>query len=323
MKKCPEKDILMACADGELEGDELTRVRAHLQKCGKCAREFAALEEESVVLKAGFNELFARHRVNEKIMAEIRKSPTQPAQETGKPKWLRFLWPALGLALLLLAIVLMIPAGNRYHGSAISVSFHALNHDSTVDGTVVSPDQVFNMQACSRKSLCGNFLFSILSENPSEFVMKGTAMVSIADQAIVNFDQADVELDLVQGSGNEVTVNNSPVSLTSGSVHYRSFSPPAESIIDAGKPENASESYPAIDLATTVPLIIPESKADASGSAAVNASEPVETPVNTAGTDISVKVETVASAPIDNDQPASGVEHIFNPFVDKPLGQGQ
>ncbi|MDD3146805.1 MAG: zf-HC2 domain-containing protein [Candidatus Riflebacteria bacterium] len=334
MKKCPEKEILMAYVDGELENDERAKLRVHLEKCSKCAKEVAAISEDSLIIKTGIDELFARHRVNDKIMAEIQKSrvpvATTKDNEVVNPWWQRLLWPALGLALLFLAIVMLIPSGHRYHGSAVSVSFHALNDDSTIDGVVVPSDQVFKLQACSRQALCGNFLFSTVAENPTEFIMKGTAMVSFADQAIVDFDKAEVELDLVNGSGVNVRVNNSLVSLTSGSVNYRSFSPPVEAVIGAVKTIIATETIidEAIDLASStnvasVTVVISADQPKTVVSVATATSEPVHSTETQIKTATVVAVETVASESAEQEHPASGVEHIFNPFTDKPLGQGQ
>jgi hypothetical protein len=160
--------------------------------------------------------------------------------------------------------------------------------------------------------------------------MKGAAMVSFADQAIVDFDKAEVELDLVNGSGVNVRVNNSLVSLTSGSVNYRSFSPPVEAVIGAVKTIIATETIidEAIDLASStnvasVTVVISADQPKTVVSVATATPEPVHSTETQIKTATVVAVETVASESAEQEHPASGVEHIFNPFTDKPLGQGQ
>ncbi len=317
MMKCPDNEVLMSYADGELDAEELAVVSAHLNECKVCAAELKAASEDSAVIKAGFDEMFARHRVSDKVMNQIRKAPVTVAPEVERKSFFdRLLWPALGLAILFLALVLMMPSSSRYQGTLNSVSYHALNENSTVNSVVVTPSQVFTLQSFEKQTLQGNFLFLSL-ENPSEFTMQGNAVVSLDDRGMVHFTEAQIELDLVKGTEFKVMVNSEPVSLQAGSVNFRNFT--------AVKPEAPiSVASTAIDLVACPcdSAVIASTAAESPLSDATSGTQKIDVPVNTISEPTS---ETAASstATIQVDEPASGVEHITNPFVDKPLGQGQ
>ena len=316
MMKCPDNEVLMAYLDGELDSEELAAVGVHLNECRHCAAELKAASDDSAVIKAGFDEMFARHRVSDKVMTQIRKTPVAVAAAVeGKSFFDRLLWPALGLALLFLALVLMMPGNSRYQGSMNSISYHALNDNSTVNGVVVTPDQVFTMQSFEKQTLQGNFLF-LSVENPSEFTMQGHAVVSLDDRCLVNFTEAQIELDLVKGSEFKVMVNAEPVSLQAGSVNFRNLT--------------AVKSEPEIFIASSaVDVVICPCDSNVIASTAIvspltataSSTQKVAVTVKTASEPTS-ETATSTAATIQVDEPASGVEHISNPFVDKPLGQG-
>lgn len=321
MKKCPEKEILFAFLDGELSSEELARIQAHLKSCAACAAELKQMSYDDQALRQGIDELFARHRVNDKIMAELKKTPApQPIKKASASDWWqRALFPALALGLLFLAIVLMIPESRRFHGSVNAVSFHALNNASTVNATLVRPDQKFNLSQCCTHELKGHFLFTTMTENPAEFVMRGNAMVSISDQALAVFSEASLEVDLVKGSEANIVVNGKNVSLSAGSVNYRTHSAIDEAMVETAA--SPTESVASVPLFLDSPAILVQ----ASDSAVLaTISELISVPTEES-------VEPAASADSEFSEPpselhlepASSVEHITNPFTDQPLGQGR
>jgi len=323
MKKCPEKEILFALLDGELEHEELARVQAHLKSCSRCAEEYKQMACDDKILRQGVEELLARHRVNSKIMAEIKKIPApQPAASKPADWWQKALIPALALGLLFLAMVFMIPANHRFHGRVDSVSFHALNNESTVDGVTVQPEQKFNLSLCCRQSLQGQFLFSSLTENPAEFVIRGTAMVSFTDQALVVFSDADLEVDLVNGSEVKIVVNDADVSLSAGTVSYRT-NPRAIATMSAEIASTTPETPTSpIFEAASKPVVASDSALASATTILQTSATDAEVATDAFNITADAEPDPVIPAEVQT-EPASSVEHITNPFVDQPLGQGQ
>lgn len=317
MKKCPEKEILMAYVDGELEGEELAGLRAHLNDCKSCSEEVSACAADAAVIKAGFDELFSRHRVSEKIMSQVRKTVPAAvevvAARPAVPLWKRLLIPALGLTLLFVALMLMWPANSRYHGTQNSISYHALNDNSTVNGVVVSREQMFTVKPCEKQLLSGIFLFSSL-ESPSEISMQGSAMISVSDNCVLQLTDARVELNLMKGSGFQLVVNDENVFLRAGSVTYKNFALPEPVATETAA--IASEAIVVASSAAITSVVASETAAVMIASHVHNEAVAIASETVNASTAVPVSA-------IEINEPASGVEPITNPFVDKPLGQGQ
>jgi len=313
MKKCPEKEILMTFADGELDKSELAEIAAHLKTCQTCAREVSGMSEDDNLLREGVNNVFTRHRVNERIMNQIRSNPVVEAAPVKKPFWQRILLPALAIGLILLAAIMMIPAERKYHGTVDSISFQALNTGATVDGMTVAADRVFPLSSCCAHQLNGDFLFVARRQSPAEFRMQGIATVKF-ENAVPTFEEADIELDLVNGEGLQIIVNGEKVELSAGMVNFRS-SPKVASVSQSISNDNAATVIEPASMPATTAAVIEEPVA----SAAVVIDSTVDaTPASAS--------ETVAAASAtagDAIEPADAVEHITNPFTEEPLGDGR
>lgn len=313
--KCPEKEKLSLYVDGELEGSELAEVRSHLESCSVCAREVEEMAGDDAVLREGVTAVFASHRMSGRIMAEIRSNPAMAGSTPESSSWWqRLLVPALALTLVLIAALFLLPSSQKYHGSAAGISFQALNQDSTVDGIKVAPEQLFALQICEKKALAGSFLFTLPGEHPSEFVMKGTAVVSVSDQQPV-FSDAAVNLDLVKGGGLQVIVNDYPVTLADGAVSYRSLEPVEKIYIDYQPVEAVATSSDA-----HAPVIMNPDPVPATATAEAAVLETPESAIEGIVTSPSVGLASETAPVVSGEPPASGVDHIGNPFTDQPLG---
>lgn len=313
MKKCPEKEILMAFADGELDKAELAEISAHLKTCKTCSHEVSSMSEDDNLLREGVNSVFARHRVNERIMSQIRSNPVVEAAPLPKPFWQRIMLPALAIGLILLAAIMMIPAERKYHGTADSVSFQALNSGATVDGMTVAADRVFPLSSCCAHQLNGDFLFVARRQSPAEFRMQGIATVKF-ENAIPTFEDADIELSLVKGDGLQILVNGSKIELSAGMVNFRS-SPKASAASQtfaAGNEPAATE--PARAAATTSAIV-----EEPAASAAVV----IDTTATAASVLASETAAATSTISADSVDPVDTVDHITNPFTEEPLGDGR
>ncbi len=313
MKKCPEKEILMTFADGELDKSELAEIAAHLKTCQTCAREVSGMSEDDNLLREGVNNVFTRHRVNERIMNQIRSNPVVEAAPVKKPFWQRILLPALAIGLILLAAIMMIPAERKYHGTVDSISFQALNTGATVDGMSVAADRVFPLSSCCAHQLNGDFLFVARHQAPTEFRMQGIATVKF-ENAVPTFEEADIELDLVNGEGLQIMVNGEKVELSAGMVNFRS-SPKAVSASQTISTDNAAVAVEPAHMAATTAIVVEEPVA----SAVVIIDNPVDT------TPASASETAAASSATADDvvEPVDAVDHITNPFTEEPLGDGR
>ncbi len=303
----------MAFADGELDKSELAETAAHLKTCQTCAREVSGMSEDDDLLREGVSSVFARHRVNERIMNQIRSNPVVEAAPVKKPFWQRILLPALAIGLILLAAIMMIPAERKYHGAVDSVSFQALNTGATVDGMTVAADLVFPLSSCCAHQLNGDFLFVARRQSPTEFRVQGIATVKF-ENAVPTFEEADIELDLVNGEGLQIIVNGEKVELSAGMVNFRS-SPKVASVSQGISNDNAGTVVEPARMPATTAAVIEEPVA----SAAVIIDSTVDaTPASAS--------ETVAAASAtagDAIEPADAVDHITNPFTEEPLGDGR
>lgn len=303
----------MAFADGELDKSELAETAAHLKTCQTCAREVSGMSEDDNLLREGVSNVFARHRVNERIMNQIRSNPVVEAAPVKKPFWQRILLPALAIGLILLAAIMMIPAERKYHGTVDSVSFQALNAGATVDGMTVAADRVFPLSSCCAHQLNGDFLFVARRQSPAEFRMQGIATVKF-ENAVPTFEDADIELDLVNGEGLQIIVNGEKVELSAGMVNFRS-SPKVASVSQSISNDNAATVVAPARMPATTAAVIEEPVASA---AVVIGSSVDATPASAS--------ETVAAASAtagDAIEPADAVDHITNPFTEEPLGDGR
>ena len=271
------------------------------------------MSEDDNLLREGVNNVFTRHRVNERIMNQIRSNPVVEAAPVKKPFWQRILLPALAIGLILLAAIMMIPAERKYHGTVDSVSFQALNAGATVDGMTVAADRVFPLSSCCAHQLNGDFLFVARRQSPAEFRMQGIATVKF-ENAVPTFEEADIELDLVNGEGLQIIVNGEKVELSAGMVNFRS-SPKVASVSQSISNDNADTVIEPASMPATTAAVIEEPVA----SAAVVIDSTVDaTPASAS--------ETVAAASAtagDAIEPADAVEHITNPFTEEPLGDGR
>lgn len=299
----------MAFSDGELDKSELAEVSAHLKTCQTCAREVSGMSEDDNLLREGVNSVFARHRVNERIMSQIRSNPAVEAVDIKKPFWQRILLPALAIGLILLVAVMMIPAERKYHGTADSVSFQALNSGATVDGMSVAADRVFPLSSCCAHRLEGDFLFVARRQSPAEFRMQGIATVKL-ENAVPAFEEASIELDLVKGDGLQIIVNGEKVELSAGMVNFRS--PKAASAAQTISTENAA-AEPVRIVATTA-VITEDPVASATIVIDIIATEAVSASETTAAT---------PATAADTIEPVDTVDHISNPFTEEPLGDGR
>ncbi|HNS08496.1 MAG TPA: zf-HC2 domain-containing protein [Candidatus Ozemobacteraceae bacterium] len=313
MKKCPEKEILMAFADGELDKSEVAEITAHLKACQTCAREVSDMSEDDNLLREGVNSVFTRHRVNERIMSQIRSNPVVEIAPAKKTFWQRMMLPALAIGLILLIAVMMIPAERKYHGTADSVSFQALNTEATVDGMNATTDRVFPLSACCAHRLNGDFLFVTDRKSPAEFRMQGIATVKL-ENAVPSFEEADIELDLVNGDGLQILVNGEKVELTAGMVNFRSL-PKA---VPASQTFSAGNEPAAIEPVRTI------------AAASATVSEPVASTavvIDTTAAEMPASASETAAATsttaADAVEPVDTVDHITNPFTEEPLGDGR
>lgn len=308
MMKCPEKENLSLYVDGELESKELAEVRVHLETCAACRKEAESMAFDTVALREGITSVFAQHRMSDRIMCEIRKSPQIINSETPATSWWqRILLPSLALVLVLIMFVFLYPSAQKFQGSVNSVSFQALNNESAVDGVTALMGQRFQLQSPAKMSLAGRFLVSIVAEQPSEFVLTGKAMVSLADPTQIVFSNAMIELSRYNGKGLQVVVNDKAVPLTVDANCYQSFS--SKETVDtkcASFTESIARSAESASI--TIDVLADDKQQAATGIiASISQNNRIATEV--------VPVENI-------EQPASGVDHITNPFVDQPLGAG-
>lgn len=313
MKKCPEKEILMAFADGELDKSELAEISAHLKTCKTCSQEVSSMSEDDNLLREGVNSVFARHRVSERIMSQIRSNPVVEAAPVPKTFWQRILLPALALGLILLVAIVMMPAERKYHGTVDSVSFQALNSGATVDGISVAADRVFPLSSCCAHQLNGNFLFVARRQAPAEFRMQGIATVKL-ENAVPAFEEAEIELDLVNGDGLQILVNGEKIELSAGMVNFRS-SPKAIAASQTFSAGNEPAAAEPVRAAASTSAVIEEPVA--------SATVVIDTTATAAAVMASETAAATSAISTDSVEPVDTVDHITNPFTEEPLGDSR
>ena len=323
MSKCPEKEKLSLFVDGELEKTELVELDAHIKSCDLCRKEIAAMTGEEKILREGIDEIFAGHRVAARIMDDIRKNSVinKPVSMGWWRTW--FLLPALAVALIAVAFLVMPEDKHRFH---TSIMFHALAADSTVDGIRVQPDQPFELADAAFMTLKGKFLFSVAGKHHSEFVIYGQALAGISEEKTPEFKNADFELSLVRGKYVKITVNEHTVTLCEASPSYRAVSekslmlntdknmPIASETLVIGTAHGHSAS--ATDIRPSV---------DHLGSASATPILGYSTSTSSLPADITVASDSISSEPealtiLASEPVADPGGHISNPFVDRPIG---
>ena len=304
----------MAFADGELDKSGLAEIDAHLKTCQTCSHEVDRMSEDDSLLREGVNTVFARHRVNERIMNQIRSNPVVEAAPAKKPFWQRILLPALAIGLILLVAIMMTPTERKYHGTVDNVSFQALNAGTTVDGMTVAADRVFPLSSCCAHRLSGDFLFVSRRQPPAEFRMQGMATVKF-ENAVPVFEDADIELDLVNGDGLKIIVNGEKVELSAGMVNFRSSPKVAADGRSVSTDITAAAAVEPVKVTATAPAVTEDPVASAT------------VVIETTATETSVSAsETVVATPAtaaDAIEPVDAVDHITNPFTEEPLGDGR
>jgi hypothetical protein len=212
MNRCPEKDKIVLFCERELSDVEQAQFELHLKTCSECRRELEQTVADDSLLREGIEEAFARHRVNHRIMAQIRtEKAATPATDSHKG-WRYFWLTAFALLTIVAVISLYTPAPARYHGRVDAVMLQALNEKSTLQGEILATDKVCELTPFEPAELDGCFLFTVTREQTSVFKMSGRAKVRI-NNGLPEFSDAKATFELISGTIITILVNGNPLKL--------------------------------------------------------------------------------------------------------------
>lgn len=214
MKTCPENDKVLLFCERELSEVEQAEFELHLKSCAECRKEVEQISADDALLKEGVEEAFARHRVSNRIMQQIRseKTVTVPVSNQSLSGWRYFWLTALALLAVLIAASLYTPAAMKYHGRAQGVMIQALNDSSILQGERLAVDQAVKLETLQPVALDGCFLFTVTNGHTSVFKMSGKATARLAAGQPEFFDSEAI-FELVSGARLTITVNQQPLLL--------------------------------------------------------------------------------------------------------------
>ncbi|MBU1105429.1 MAG: zf-HC2 domain-containing protein [Candidatus Riflebacteria bacterium] len=214
MKTCHENDKLLLFCERGLSEVEQAEFELHLKSCPECSKEVAEINADDALLKEGIAEAFARHRVNNRIMQQIRSEKIIPAQ-TGKPaqhSWRYFWLSALALLAIIAAANLYTPAAVKYHGQSQGVMVQALNDSAILQGEHMTADQSVKLEALKPIALDGCFLFTVTNGHTSVFKMSGKATVRLSNGQ-PDFSDSEAVFEFISGAQLTIIVNQQPMQL--------------------------------------------------------------------------------------------------------------
>ncbi|PKL48426.1 MAG: hypothetical protein CVV42_09895 [Candidatus Riflebacteria bacterium HGW-Riflebacteria-2] len=303
MNRCPENDKILLFCEHELSDVERSQFELHLKTCAECRRELEQTVADDALLRAGIDEAFARHRVSNRIMAQIRNEKTATPVADSHKGWRYFWLTAFALLTIITVVSLYTPTPAKYHGRVGAVMLQALNEKSMLQSEKLAVDQVCDLATVEPAKLDGCFLFTVTSGQTSVFKMSGQAIARI-NQGLPEFTDAKATFELVSGAIITILVNGSPLKLERKTIIPAPFNtsdlaPDRPDLPSAHLPSVASTSCASdaiIDCMSETPCIIDNSAANASAA----------TPA----------VEAVPGSAtwVDPTQPPGK-----NPFADEPL----
>ncbi len=140
---CPDKELLSAWYDGEVEEPWNGELEKHISQCEKCAsliEEFAGLtgflQKDGVTLSR-----FRKREIHRQVMHQHRRSRIIPLWQRSVP------WPIAAAAVLILGISLLLPgAGGMFMAPAPAMAQAGEEDLSAMDGLipiVLPPEQTF------------------------------------------------------------------------------------------------------------------------------------------------------------------------------------
>ena len=209
MNRCPENDKILLFCERELSDVEQAQFELHLKTCAECRRELEQTTADDALLRAGIEEAFSHHRVNHRIMAQIRNEKiARPAADPHKG-WRYFWLTAFALLAIVAVISLYTPSPSRYHGHTDSIMIQAVNDQSTLQDEKLSVNQIFTLEALKPVSIDGTFLFTVSDPQTSVFKVSGRAIARLCNGTI-EFTDAEACFELISGRLITILVNGSP-----------------------------------------------------------------------------------------------------------------
>jgi hypothetical protein len=212
MNRCPEKDKIMLFCERELSDVEQAQFELHLKTCSECRRELEQTIADDSLLREGVEEAFTRHRVNHRIMEQIRnEKAATPATDSYKG-WRYFWLTAFALLTIIAVISLYTPSPAKYQGHVGAIMLQALNEKTTLQNEKLAVAKIYNLETLAPASLDGCVLFTISRDKTSVFKMSGRATVRI-NNGLPEFSDAKATFELVSGAIITILVNGNPLKL--------------------------------------------------------------------------------------------------------------
>lgn len=221
MKQCPENDKTLLFYEHELSDMERAEFELHLKTCEECRHELEQINADDALFKKGVEEAFARHRVTDRIMKQIRHEQIVTPVAGVNKRW--FWLPAFALATILIVVSLYTPSSTKHRGHVQGVMLQALNDKTTLQNEKLTIDQTFSLETLKPVKLDGCFLFTVTGEQTSVFKMSGRATARL-NKGLPEFSDSEARFELVSGAIITITVNSNPVKLARKSVTMAPFS---------------------------------------------------------------------------------------------------